>query len=134
MAEICQLSFWCKSLTLIGRLCTCFIKKARKIRKVNSTACASNKDKTFHQQAFITTHRLSWPLSHVCLWYDMLRVEYEMYWKVISSDYLSVTWSLPMGFLVCNTHQCDFEKVKSMYLLAVRQKLQGCREYDEVSS
>ena len=44
----------------IAHLCpTGFIKKALKIRKVNSTACASNKNKTFHQQAFITTHRLS---------------------------------------------------------------------------
>ena len=36
-----------------------FIKNALKISKVNSTACAPNKNKTFHRQAFCTTNWLS---------------------------------------------------------------------------
>ena len=44
----------------LASLCpTGFIKKALKIRKVNSTAWASNKNKTFHRQAFSTTNLLS---------------------------------------------------------------------------
>ena len=64
----------------------------------------------------------------------MLRVEYEIYWKVISLDYLTVTWSLPMRFLFL--YQCEFDRVKSStyLLLAGQQKLPGCRECDEVSS
>ena len=43
-----------------------FHEETLKIRKVNSTACASNKNKTFHRQAFITTHRLSIDLLLMC--------------------------------------------------------------------